>query len=132
MGLKNNLYVRELFIDKKIPENNYLSKLPVVSYLQKKPITIKNPVTIFVGENGIGKSTLIEALAVAMGFNAEGGTVNFCFSTEDTHSDLYNYLRVAKGSVIQKDGFFCVPKVFIMLLQILSKWIEHRLLSHLL
>ena len=27
-----------------------------------------------VGENGTGKSTLLEAIAVAYGFNAEGGT----------------------------------------------------------
>ena len=29
------------------------------------------PVTVFVGENGMGKSTLLEAVAVALGFNAE-------------------------------------------------------------
>jgi predicted ATPase len=34
-------------------------------------------VTFFVGENGSGTSTLLEAIAVSCGFNAEGGTKNF-------------------------------------------------------
>ncbi len=38
-------------------------------------------VTYFVGENGSGKSTLLEAIAVAAGFNPEGGSMNFRFST---------------------------------------------------
>ena len=110
--MNNNLYVKELFIDKEIPQDNYLSKLPVVSHLSQKTLYLNKPVTVFCGENGIGKSTLIEALAVALGFNAEGGTVNFCFSTEDTHSDLYNYLRVGRGSVLQRDGFFLRAESF--------------------
>lgn len=52
------------------------------------------PVTFFVGENGIGKSTFIEAIAVSLGLNAEGGTQNFQFSTKNTTSDLANYLSV--------------------------------------
>lgn len=39
------------------------------------------PVTFFVGENSSGKSTLLEAIAVALGFNAEGGSRNFRFAT---------------------------------------------------
>ena len=36
-------------------------------------------VTYIVGENGMGKSTLLEAIAAALGFNPEGGTINFSF-----------------------------------------------------
>lgn len=63
-------------------------------------------VTFFVGENGAGKSTLIEALAVAWGFNAEGGSKNFGFSTVNAHSNLHKHLRLAKGPKRSKDGFF--------------------------
>ncbi len=52
-------------------------------------LELASPVTFLVGENGCGKSTILEALAVACGFNAEGGSVNLRFSTRRTHSDLH-------------------------------------------
>ncbi len=63
-------------------------------------------VTFFVGENGSGKSTLIEALAVASGFNAEGGSRNFNFSTHASHSTLHEYCRIARSPRRRKDGYF--------------------------
>ena len=69
-------------------------------------------VTFIIGENGSGKSTLLEAIAVAMGFNAEGGTANFNFGTRHTHSELYRYLRVARGIKRPKDGFFLRAESF--------------------
>lgn len=63
-------------------------------------------VTYIVGENGMGKSTLMEAVAVAAGFNPEGGTKNFNFSTQATHSPLYEYIRLVRGRNKPRDGFF--------------------------
>lgn len=51
-------------------------------------IDFSNAVTFFVGENGSGKPTLLEAMAAAHGFNPEGGTMNYRFSTHDSHSEL--------------------------------------------
>ncbi|MGF6849762.1 putative ATPase [Chitinophaga sp. W3I9] len=63
-------------------------------------------VTYLSGENGMGKSTLIEAIAVACGFNPEGGSLNFTFSTRASHSVLHQYIRVARAAARAKDGFF--------------------------
>lgn len=63
-------------------------------------------VTFITGENGSGKSTLLEAIATAYGFNPEGGSKNFNFSTKSTHSDLSYYLRLAKGILSANDGYF--------------------------
>jgi len=63
-------------------------------------------VTFFVGENGSGKSTLLEAIAVASGFNPEGGTRNFGFSTRESYSSLSKYLRCSRGVSKPRDGFF--------------------------
>jgi predicted ATPase len=48
----------------------------------------------------------MEAVAVALGFNPEGGTRNFTFSTRATHSSLYEYIRLVRGAQRPKDGFF--------------------------
>jgi len=69
-------------------------------------------VTFLVGENGSGKSTLVEAIAVAFGFNAEGGSRNFRFSTHATHSELSRYLRLMRGARMAKNGYFLRAESF--------------------
>jgi predicted ATPase len=53
-------------------------------------------VTFFVGENGAGKSTVLEAIAVALGMPAEGGSRNVHRDQQEV-SPLHRYLKIAKG-----------------------------------
>lgn len=69
-------------------------------------------VTFIAGENGSGKSTLLEAIAVAWGFNAEGGTKNFNFSTRASHSQLHTRLRMVRSPLRPTDGFFLRAESF--------------------
>lgn len=69
-------------------------------------------VTFIIGENGTGKSTLLEAVATAYGFNPEGGSRNITFATQETHSPLHGYLRITKGMRAPKDGFFLRAESF--------------------
>lgn len=109
----SDLYITGIKLTKNIPAESYLHDLPVVKHLQEMgELPIRKRVTFFVGENGVGKSTLIEAIAVSMGFNPEGGTINFNFSTEDSHSELYRYLTICKGVKRHKDGFFLRAESF--------------------
>ena len=107
-----DLYIRKMSLIDSPPKDSYLNRLPVVKHLAEHGIEFHRQVTFFVGENGSGKSTLIEALAVSQGFNPEGGTKNFRFSTEDSHSSLYYHLRVARGAVYPRDGFFLRAESF--------------------
>ena len=90
--------------------DRYPFSLPAVRSLEQLEMHPK--VTYFVGENGSGKSTLLEAIAVSLGFNAEGGTKNFSFGTRRSHSELHEYLRVAKGYKQPRDGFFLRAESF--------------------
>lgn len=69
-------------------------------------------VTYIVGENGTGKSTILEAIAIAYGFNPEGGSKNFNFSTNNTHSELWENLKLVKGVRKPEDGFFLRAESF--------------------
>ena len=92
--------------------SSYLASLPVVQHLfSMKQLNFTAPVTFFAGENGTGKSTLLEAIAVAMGFNPEGGSRDFSFSTSNSHSPLYQYLTTIK-TISPKDGFFLRAESF--------------------
>ena len=64
-----------------------------------------------VGPNGMGKSTLLEAIAVKAGFNAEGGSKNFRFATRETHSPLYGNLVLGRG-LKPRDGYFLRAESF--------------------
>lgn len=75
-------------------------------------IDFSHAVTLFVGENGSGKSTLLEAMAVAHGFNPEGGTMNYHFSTHDSHSELCDAIRLVHGPFREKWGYFLRAESF--------------------
>ena len=108
-----DLYVQYVSIADDLLGGSYVSSLPVVKSLREAGgLEFRSPVTMFVGENGVGKSTLVEAIAVALKFNPEGGTVNFNFSTRESHSCLGDHLRVLKGTKRQRDGFFLRAESF--------------------
>jgi predicted ATPase len=69
-------------------------------------------VTFLIGENGCGKSTVLEALAVRWGFNPEGGSINFNFATRASHSDLHENLRLSRSTTRPNDGFFLRAESF--------------------
>ena len=111
MKTMNNLYVDRVHLEGKLPEDSYLREIPAIAQLEREDLELKKRVTFFIGENGTGKSTLMEGIAVACGFNPEGGTKNFTFSTNDSHSDLYRYLTISR-SMYPKDGFFLRAESF--------------------
>lgn len=110
----DNRYLRKIVLDDAIErDTTYIRDLPVVRSLrQRDGLELHAPVTFLVGENGTGKSTLLEAVAVAWGFNPEGGSRNFTFATRQTHAELYRYLRLVRGVYRAKGGFFLRAESF--------------------
>lgn len=106
-----NLLLRGLRIDwEEISGRSYLRGIPAISGLSE--LSFQNNVTFFVGENGSGKSTLLEAIAVCYGFNPEGGTKNYRFSTYDSHSELCDAMTLVKGVGKPGWGYFLRAESF--------------------
>lgn len=60
----------------------------------------------------MGKSTLLEALALAIDLNPEGGSRNFNFNTRASHSTLHECLRIAKTVAHARDSYFLRAESF--------------------
>ena len=105
------LYIKSMMIHwDKVSKNSYIRKIKSLKGLEK--LTFQSPVTFFVGETGSGKSTLLEAMAVSYGFNPEGGTMNYDFSTFDSHSELHEAVTLIKGYRRAKWGYFLRAESF--------------------
>lgn len=108
----NSRYITDICYRGGLQEGSYLFDLPVVKFLVNgNHISFDNPVTFITGENGTGKSTIVEAIAVACGFNPEGGSRNFNFSTRETDYELSDCLTVSRHKS-PKDGFFLRAESF--------------------
>ncbi|GAA1492128.1 AAA family ATPase [Curtobacterium herbarum] len=64
------------------------------------------PVTVLVGENGVGKSTLVEAVALAFGMAPEGGSTGSGHTTRPSESDLWQHIRLVRDFGAARSGFF--------------------------
>jgi predicted ATPase len=100
----------ELLRDKITAFSEYPYALP--AFRQLNTLKFHPKVTFIVGENGTGKSTLLEAIATAWGFNPEGGTLNFNFSSRSSHSNLHDFIRLIRNTQKPKDGFFLRAESF--------------------
>ena len=104
-------YIRGLRIDwSAVAEDSYLRGISALSGVDE--LEFGSNITFLVGENGSGKSTLLEAIAVAFGFNAEGGTLNYRFSTYNDVSPLNKAMTLVKGVSRPKQGYFFRAETF--------------------
>lgn len=107
----NDRFIRGIKIDwNRVGDNNYVRNIPPISTINQ--LSFNSNITFFVGENGTGKSTLLESIAVSYGFNPEGGNRNFNFSTMDTHSELHQAITVIKGASRPRSNFFLRAESF--------------------
>lgn len=90
--------------DAHLDETRFPGNLP---FLRDLRIDFESPVTFLVGENGSGKSTVLEAIAALSNLPVGGGGRNELGSAHSpgSHSDLAPYLRAAFRQR-PKDGYF--------------------------
>ncbi len=107
----NHQLIQKVVINwEKIGRDSYLRDIEAIKGLEE--IAFTSPITFFVGENGSGKSTVLEAMAIACGFNPEGGSRNYRFSTYDSHSELCEAMRVVRGFRRPGWGYFLRAESF--------------------
>jgi predicted ATPase len=95
-------------------ENTFPDRYPftVKSISSGLKIDFKSNVTFLVGENGSGKSTILEAIADLIGFNLSGGTKNSNYNFHNTESDLAKFMRltwklkISQGFFMRAESFF--------------------------
>lgn len=64
----------------------------------------KSRVCFFAGENGTGKSTLLEAIAAHYGFGREGGTRNFSNSSTESNYSIEPLVKALRLSFDKRTG----------------------------
>ncbi|MBN8944422.1 MAG: AAA family ATPase [Rhizobiales bacterium] len=91
------------------------------SVRQTAGLSFHPKVTFFVGENGSGKSTLLEAVAMALGFRAEGGSLQAKSASYPAHSQLHRFVHLERTRRIVKEGFFLRAESFFNFASIMDR-----------
>lgn len=107
-----SLYVRRLSVRPTEAMDAYLTEIPAVQALTRESLELTSPVAILVGENGTGKTTLLEALALACGFQAEGGSRHFNARQTRSGSNLADHLILGRSPARPRDGFYLKAENF--------------------
>lgn len=118
--MSNHIASVELHPEKYPTASHYPFTLPIFN--QTKQITFESPVTFFVGENGTGKSTLLEALALASDIHIwrEGDGARR-YQTNKYEKQLFRYISIkwTKGRV---PGSYFGSEIFNDFRRILDSW----------
>ena len=86
----------QLDLERVDDRNAFPFQLPAVLAL-RDGLALEAPVTFLVGENGSGKSTIVEALAAKLDLDAEGGDTDLTFVERQAESPLHEALVLRRG-----------------------------------
>jgi len=105
------IHLRSIGIEQRHSENGYYPfNLPLVQQFEE--LSFDSPMVIFVGENGSGKSTVLEAIAAAIGLPTVGNSSVNNDPTLAAVRDLSRVLRLAwtrktrRGFFLRAEDFF--------------------------
>jgi len=102
----------------------------VASVRALETIDFHADVTFFIGENGAGKSTVLEAIALALGFNMEGGTKGVQLNTAHQAAPLHQSLKMSRSYKAPRDGYFFRAESFHNVATYMDEIVPHYLDSY--
>lgn len=97
----------------------YPFNLPI--FHQSRSIAFNTPITLFVGENGTGKSTLLEALAQPCGIHIWRDAERRRFQYNPYENELHRYLSI-EWTTERVYGSFFGSNIFRHFAQLLDEW----------
>jgi predicted ATPase len=112
MALEPKPYLQQVSLRDDLEFDSEVFPLSLPAVREMGTLEFHPDVTFFVGENGSGKSTILEAIAMALGFCPEGGTKNVQFQTANTVSSLHAMLRIRKSFRKPSDSYFLRAESF--------------------
>lgn len=95
----------ERSLDASLSESDWPATLPPIRRILDAGLDL-GPATVIVGENGTGKSTFVEAVAVAFGLSPEGGSTGARHTTRASESPLSGDLSLRRGLAAARWGYF--------------------------
>ncbi|ORT48675.1 hypothetical protein ST37_16460 [Vibrio sp. qd031] len=99
------IYVSNITITKESSADNYPYNIPSIRNIDD--LHFKSEVTFITGENGVGKSTLLEAIAANLGFNTLGGTKNTVSDAADSDlSSLKESIKITRTFSTPKEWYY--------------------------
>lgn len=103
-------FLRSIELKPGFDADSYPFSIPAIGALDE--FEFHEDITFFVGENGSGKSTMLEGIALAMGFGAQGGTKNVLLEDAGGNSGLHEYIKAIKSFAHPKDNYFLRAESF--------------------
>lgn len=98
--------VRRVVANEHAEPTRWPATVPAVAQLLDEGLELAPGVTLLVGENGTGKSTIVEAVAMAFGLSGEGGSVHARHATRPSESDLWRWITLQRAAGAPRWGFF--------------------------
>lgn len=110
-------YLRRVWLDKALIDDTERYPFCLPLFRDEFEIEFTAPITIFVGENGVGKSTLIEGIAALSGYDDAGGgkgyrPVDHNEAVEISGGELSRAMRAAWRPKLTEGWFFKAESFF--------------------
>lgn len=120
----NELFIKAIKLNRDMVEdfNEYPFNIPVINSLTE--IVFDKPITFIAGENGSGKSTIVESIALSVGLSAEGGTGNMTYETLNSTSALNDYLTIRRSGLLPRWKYFLRAETFYTMAQATSRYFD--------
>lgn len=98
-------FIRSLAINCPNSSDSFPFSIPAIRALET-PLKLHPKVTFLAGENGMGKSTLLEGLADKWGFSEQSGNRSKMLGSRNYYTKLASEMRLSRSSDRPLDGFF--------------------------